>query len=259
MSNDSTYWRRTGSVDELKADELHVWRAHIPSVRCSLEKLAALLTSAEHLRATRYYREEDRVRFTVARGLLRYLLGEYLEVKGNGIVLRYGEQGKPDIAAPLDSGLCFNLSHSRDWIAYCFARRYAVGIDVEYIRSDTDYEAIQYVAFSEVERTAFSQIPPKARKKVFFDWWTRKEAYLKAVGTGFSIPATEIELHHDSSDLPLLLKAPGEQNPARWSIYPVDLADGYAGSIAAETSLFHFGYFEWTVETSNFSGCRYST
>ena len=165
---------------------------------------AALLSAAERERASRFSFERDRRRFMVGRALLRRLLGARLDVRAESVDLMFGARGKPALAPPLaGSGLRFNVSHCEDVAVYALARQREIGIDIEALREIPDADAIAEHMFSRYENDAYRALEPCERPVGFFNCWTRKEAYVKALGDG---------LHHplDSFDVTL---GPGE--PAR--------------------------------------------
>jgi 4'-phosphopantetheinyl transferase len=179
------FWPPTAAI-ELKASSVAVWSACLdqpPSVR---QQLGRILSAREKGRAERFCFERDRDRFVVSRGLLRTILGCYLGI----------EPGRLDFCFPAEKpALCewcggteiqFNLSHSAGVGLFAFARYLQVGIDIEYIREIPEMEDIVQRFFSEREKAAFGSLPGLWKKEAFFNGWTRKEAFVKAIGGGLS-------------------------------------------------------------------------
>lgn len=139
--------------------------------------LEQLLTQEERRRAAAFAFERDRRRFVAARARLRRLLGERLGVAPRAVRILYNPRGKPQLAPGYDRDLRFNLAHSGELAVYAFADGADVGIDVEALREVEDAGDIAARAFSAGERRAW-------RAFGFLYCWTRKEAYLKALGLG---------------------------------------------------------------------------
>jgi 4'-phosphopantetheinyl transferase len=155
----------------------------------------ACLSQAEHLRAARFARELDRRRFIVARSRLRQLLGERLGLRPEAVELVYGERGKPALAPRLaDSGLRFNLSHCDNVAVYAFAHGREVGVDVEAVRTLPDADDVAARFFSPREYGAYLALEPRLRPLGFFNCWTRKEAFIKALGDGLYYPLDRFDV-----------------------------------------------------------------
>lgn len=180
--------------------------------------------------------DRDRDRFVVARARLRELLGSRLGVRPEAVELECGAHGKPALAGRFaDTNLRFNVSHCDDIAGYAFSSGREVGIDVEAIRALPDADDIAARFFSRRENAAYQALEPRDRPLGFFQCWTRKEAFIKALGEGLSHPL-------DSFDVSL---APGE--PARilriestpgddrgWRLESLTPAPGFAAAVVTE-------------------------
>lgn len=161
----------------------------------SVRALSALLCEAERRRAARFRFERDRGRFVVARARLRELLGARLQARPESISFCYGRRGKPALAEPFaGSGWRFNVSHCEDLAVYAFSRTGEVGIDVEAVREVREADAIAARFFSRRENAAYRAVAPRQRPQAFFTCWTRKEAFVKALGGGLSLPLGELDV-----------------------------------------------------------------
>lgn len=147
-------------------------RDRIPSYR-------TLLDPVELERAARFRFELDRERFIIAHGLLRTLLGERLGASPEELRFGRGPYGKPFIEG---SDLRFNLSDTKDALVIAIGRSGEIGVDVETMTRTVDHDAVgeHYFTPEEVEMIAASA----DRKRRFLEFWTRKEAVLKASGVG---------------------------------------------------------------------------
>jgi len=197
---------------------------------------AALLSDAERHRARRFAFARDASRFIVARARLRELLAVRLGVRAEAVEFEYGAYGKPALSRRFaDSDLHFSVSHCDDVAAYAFSCGQAIGIDVEAVREISDADDIAAHYFSRRENATYRSLKPCDRPLGFFNCWTRKEAFVKAVGDGLSMPL-------DRFDVTL---APGE--PARvvrventsgddsgWWLDSLCPATGYVAAIAGQ-------------------------
>ena len=133
----------------------------------------------ERERAARFHFQKDRDHFVAARGILRLILGHYLDQPPEQLRFSYGPFGKPSLAGEADGQqLQFNVSHARGLALYAFARGRALGIDIEYVRADLAGDEIAERFFSRQEVSALRALPENARTHAFFNCWTRKEAYM---------------------------------------------------------------------------------
>lgn len=171
--------------------------------------LAETLSAEERARAARLVIEHARRQFVVARALLRRVLGAWLGVEALEVQLAQEPRGRPVLGEPhASSGIRFNLSHSGMHGLLAVARDCVVGCDLEVIRPEVATQDIarRYFAPGEVRRLA--ALPASERSAAFFRCWTRKEAYLKALGSGLAVPLDAFEVSLAPGDPPALLRAP---------------------------------------------------
>ena len=150
-------------------------------------ELATRLSGAERERASRFVFDRDRQRFIIARARLRQLLARRLGVTPESVELVYGARGKPGIArCSTNPDLRFNLSHCDDVAVYAFSYGRDVGIDVERVRVLPDADQIAARFFSRREHETYRALAPHDKPLGFFNCWTRKEAFIKALGEGLA-------------------------------------------------------------------------
>jgi 4'-phosphopantetheinyl transferase len=148
-----------------------------------------LLSADERERAGRFHFERDRNRYIVGRGRLRQLLGQYLDLPPQKITFAYTDHGKPYLPPQPDQpDLRFNISHSQQFALLAFAWGRRLGVDVEVIRPLTDMADLVRRFFAPAEIAAWEAVPPERQAEAFFCGWTRKEAFIKAIGEGLSYP-----------------------------------------------------------------------
>jgi 4'-phosphopantetheinyl transferase len=223
----------------LESGEVHVWRAHLYEEPEALAVSRSILAPDERARADRFHFERDRVRFIVARSALRRILNRYLNISPAEIGFSYNQYGKPVLSAEAgEPRLRFNVSHSHECALYAITRDGEVGVDIEFVREDFASLEIAERFFSPREIEMLRRLPEELRTEAFFNCWTRKEAYIKALGEGLSHPLDKFVvslapgepvslLSHD--DLP--------QEPARWSWVELLPGEGYAAALAFEGEL----------------------
>jgi len=174
------------------AHEVHVWQWDLDDCSGEFDRYWEILSTQERERADKFRFERHRRRFVAGRGELRRLLSRYLGLTPKKVTLDYGSDGKPFCTIqPPERTICFNLSHSENAAALAISNGFEVGIDVEKVRPIE--EGMPLEVFSVQERAQFTALPDRERQEVFFESWARKEACLKALGTGFILPPTHFE------------------------------------------------------------------
>ncbi len=159
----------------------------------------AVLDASDRARAARFVFERDRAQFLLTRVLLRRRLAEHLGVAPEALAWTRGEQGKPGIVG-IDPGRCaFSVSHSAGAIAV-FIGQGLVGIDIENLAARAFPAEVEHSVFNSAERARLAQCPAPRRSRLAFEWWTRKEAVLKADGRGLYLDPRQIDLSADAPD-----------------------------------------------------------
>src|SRR2546430_10359608 len=143
MESPKQQWHTPLSSLELPENEVHVWRSSLHATKAAIHSLERILTWDELTRARRFHFERDCTQYIVAHGVLRVLLAGYLNVDPDRIRYCYNPYGKPALDLPWqENSLSFNMSHSHGLALYAFTRNRQLGIDVEYMRSDIDYDQL---------------------------------------------------------------------------------------------------------------------
>jgi 4'-phosphopantetheinyl transferase len=224
----SSIWSSPPLSLSLKTSEVHVWRLELEQPP---ERFIKLLDADEFARATRFYFEKDQRHFVVARGFLRVLLGRYLDSDPKRLKFVYGAYGKP--ALETAGSLRFNMSHSHGMALYAFTDGCDIGVDVEQVRADFTSDDIARRYFSPVEVQSLCGLPNEERVASFFRCWTRKEAYIKAIGLGLSQPLDGFDVTLAPDEPPALLRT-DDGTHERWSMANVEVGSGYAGALVVE-------------------------
>lgn len=210
---------------------------HAPlSVSAALrDKLFATLDGAEQARVGSFRDPELGDRFAVGRGTLRSVLASLRETTPQEVRFGLGPAGKPHLAdaagvPPLE----FNLSHAGDRLAVALSTRGPVGIDIEEVQPLPDADDLARKILTDAERRALAALPAGRRARALLVAWVRKEACLKALGVGLSVPPARFGL--------TTLGEPGDDGAAvpdlggagdGWRLYALAPGDGYVGAVAA--------------------------
>ena len=216
----------------LTGQMIDVWSLRTADVsKAVVSKLELFLTPDERRRAERFRFEDLRHSFVLTRGALRVLLGRYLHVPPDKIQIAYGSKGKPRLAEP---GLAtFNVSHSGGMALFGFATGREIGVDVEGIRPLADMLDIAQRFFCPAETAELMSLPANQRERAFFHCWTRKEAYIKALGEGLSVPLDDFQVTLRPGEPARIIHLAGDVDAARtWRLYELELSPGYVGALA---------------------------
>lgn len=200
-----------------------MWR--VPLSENDPEELADLLSPVECIRAQRFHFERDRTRFICGRGLLRTILGRYLDTDPRALAFAEGAHGKPELTG-VASSLRFNLSHSDDLMLVAVTRARAVGVDLEMIRENVPVETLADYYFEPEDAWHLRLLPPPQRVWRFYELWTSTEARLKADGSGISRGLKVLQ-------------------PDRWSLLKLTPAKGYTAALAVEGEDFQVECWSW--------------
>lgn len=176
-------------VASIDAGAIHVWHVALDAVTSAAR--ARFLTPADHLRVARYVRPLDRDRRLHARCALRAVLERYAGVRGARLDLAADANGKPGL--PPHHRLQCSLSHTGGAAVIGIARQ-ALGIDIEPIHVPTDLDAVACEVMTAAESGAFNALSDEARARAFLTCWTRKEACLKALGSGLLLDPREVNV-----------------------------------------------------------------
>jgi 4'-phosphopantetheinyl transferase len=171
---------------QLTEGAVHVWRADLSEVA---KDMTRLLSSDELERGARVMNGRDGELWRRSRGLLRELLGRYLQRDPSSLRFVVGEHGKPALLG--HPWLSFNMSHSSQLALYAFSATGAVGVDVEVARRATNEVAIAESMLGVAEARRLEALDPDPRRREFLRAWARHEAELKCLGVGIGGAPTD--------------------------------------------------------------------
>jgi 4'-phosphopantetheinyl transferase len=216
----------------LPENEVQLWRLELESLAAGENRWHQLLSVDERARAARFRVLRVRQEFVATRALLRLLLAAYLGVDAAQLAFRQTARNKPNLDAPhVKSGISFNVAHSGGVALLAFNRKGQIGVDVERVRHDVDVEAIAQRFFSANEQQQLATVTGD-KYEAFFRCWTRKEAYVKAMGEGLFLPLDQFDVCVAAgTDNALLATRPDAAEAARWSLREVEAGPGYIAAL----------------------------
>lgn len=229
-------WRQPPAKGIIQPGEVHLWLVDFPLVREHLISLAGFLSPDDEARASRFLFPEDRERFILSRGALREILSRYLGHAPGEILFTYTRQGKPILAREIERrDISFNVSHTESLALIAIYDGRQIGVDVEMIDQNRMTTAVARRFFSPSEVEKLLALPAEVRESAFFNGWTRKEAYLKAIGAGLTMSLDAIEVTLAPGEDARILKIAGDSVAAsKWTLIHLVPKPGYVGALVAE-------------------------
>lgn len=246
MKSGQSLWRPRAQAPRLIPETVHVFRIDLRD-GARAASLRPLLSPEELERADKFYFDHDRHAYIIARGALRLLLGGALGLDPRELRFGYGPHGKPFLDEAGNDmiracGAEFNVSHSHELALIALTAGRRVGVDVEFMRPRVAEEPLAERFFSPREAAALRALPSPRRRQGFFAGWTRKEAFIKALGSGLSLALDSFDVSLDPDAPPELLELRGDAQAAgSCRVVALDPAPGYAGALVAQ------GH-DWTLQ-----------
>lgn len=221
---------------ELSERDIHTWQSNLDLPILEIEELDQTLSDDERVKARRFHFEEDRKRFIARHGILRMILGWYLGVGANELRFSYGRNGKPRLVDEFGrADIHFSMSSSEGLALYGFTCNREIGVDVECVRDIPEMDHIVSKFFSVRENEVLELVDESSKKKTFFNWWTRKEALVKARGDGLSQALDKVDVSPMGAGAPGVVKMEEDsRTTGRWFIQDLEPASGFAAAFAVE-------------------------
>lgn len=193
------------------------------------ESLIDFLSPEEKKRAYQIQSEHEQRLFITTRATLRSTMADHLAMEPDAIPFYYGINGKPFVKS-IDN-IQFSVSHSMDFFVEAFIQDKAIGVDVEFLNREFDLDKLSGFLLTSNELQKFQSSYVNARSEHFINCWTRKEAVLKAMGSGFSFPPSQLEVSFLKDEIPNVLATqwPGQSD---WHLESLDFPGKYRGAVA---------------------------
>lgn len=227
--------------------DLHIWRMDLTNSKQPLEGYYQQLSPDEQARADRFYFPRHRRRFILARYALRTSLSQYDTRPAHAWQFHYGEQGKPEIALAQNTlQLQFNVSHSHEMALIAVTQQHAVGVDVEYCLRERHGLDLAKRFFANAEYKALAALPTSQQADAFFQIWTGKEAFIKAIGKGLSYPLDKFGV---SLARPAKLSFIDDESLAiaDWQLHTFSPASHYLATVCHAAGINTRQFYELTI------------
>jgi 4'-phosphopantetheinyl transferase len=226
---------------------VHIWRIFLPIEEKIKAILQDSLSSDELYRVKKFHFKPDQERALVSRGGLRNILARYLNKMPNEIVFHYTPLGKPYLN---NSTLNFNLSHSNLCVLIGIRENNLIGVDVEYYKKTVDYIPIAKNFFSQHEYAALSALPFEKQPLAFYRCWTRKEAFLKAIGNGLQTPLDQFTVNFlpfEEPSIEISHTFDGPEKNRGWQLSEINPGENYIGAFASPEKYNKICLWDWRM------------
>ena len=228
-------WPSLAEPPPLENSQIHVWCADLTDFQDELGLFKSVLSPAELARAEKFRFSIDRDAYAIRHGILRVVLGRYLEREPSSIEFCYGPHGKPEIESHFARDpVQFNDSHSRNLVLYAVSRACRIGVDIECVKPVPNLEEIAARFFSQDETRELLDLPAELRTEAFYSCWTRKEAVLKATGAGIGEGVAHVRTPLNPSQEVEILHVEESQARRDWQLRSLRPAKGYLAAVAYE-------------------------
>jgi 4'-phosphopantetheinyl transferase len=242
-------WTPGPTHPAIKPGQVDIWRIQLEDPSLDPAALFENLSGTEQDRAQRFRFPVHRQRFIQAHAGLRNILARYLDLPARRLEFNHNAYGKPELTLE-DGGdwLKFNLSHSHNLALVAVSVKRALGVDIEQIRTDLADEKIAQRFFSSREVADLQSLPADQRSQAFFACWTRKEAFIKALGHGLSMPLDAF----DVSLLPgeparIIQTRPDPAQALQWNLHSLWPGVGYIGALVVEGIVEQIDCWHWNA------------
>lgn len=240
-------WAARTDVPDLIPGQVHIWSVPLDSDR--EPELRPTLSEDERERADRFRMEFLRRRFTICRGTLRAILGQCLQCEPADVTFQYGGKGKPSLGVGNGAGdppLIFNVSHSEELALIAVSLGMELGVDVELVRTRSSFIDLARRFFATPEIETIESLPQHQQLLAFFHGWTRKEAILKAVGTGLTFPLNKVLVTMAPSDPCRLIQFGEGERDDYWDLTHLQPGGGYVGALATARRPSDIALWSWS-------------
>jgi len=215
----------------LSLGEVHLWWVDLEQHRHLLDACQDLLDPQENQRTAAFHETAHRRDFILQRGILRFLLGTYLGLAPDSLQLEQSDSGKLSVHIGNRLELNFNLSHSGQLALYAFCRQAALGVDIQQRRPLDELWELAERVLSRIELEQFQAQAYDQRSDWFFRAWVRKEAFLKAWGSGFLIEPGTITILPAEKQPDTLVIVRQEKPAPGWRVIDLSASQGYEAAL----------------------------
>ena len=237
------------TLTELKPNTVHIWTINFLVSEDAFSRYHNLLSDDEKERANKFKFYKDKRCYVVTKGILRLLSATYLTKDAKDIKFEYGKYGKPKFKT--ETNLNFNVSHSGDIAIIGFVYDHTIGADIEKIKNDFDTFEIAANFFSKKEIATLREIPKSHQYLAFYRCWTRKEAFIKAKGSGLSFPLDQYSVSLNTDLKAELLETKwSTKEKEHWYYHSFIPDSNYIAAVIVDTQIEVFKHF--TLDANHF-------
>jgi 4'-phosphopantetheinyl transferase len=243
-----SFWKIASADLSLSKKDIHLWRADLNLPDRRIQELSRIISTAERMRAERFHFERDSRKYAIGFGILRTILGHYVGIEPKELRFIHGRGGKPMLDGVFANRyIHFNMSHSEGLALYGFTRDHEIGVDIEFVRDIPEMDDIAEQFFSKKENKVFRSLPERKKKEAFFSCWTRKEAFIKAIGDGLYHPLDNFDVGLKPGESAKLIRMGGDSKSAsRWLIQDLKPGPGFIAAFAVEGHDWRLHFWQWS-------------
>ena len=227
---------------ELRLDNacVDVWRSQIDLSAAKISEYRSMLCEEELKRTEKFTFPNKQEEYVVTRGLLRSALALVLKEDPASFSFKYSESSKPYLTTEVDrQAVAFNVSHSHGQALVAISLDRKLGVDIEKIRPEVEYEKLAERFFSKAEHKALMQCAAEERVAAFFATWTRKEAFVKAVGKGIAFGLSEFDVNVDANAPPKMLHTRWDADDVNnWHMANIESVNSHMATVVADGRAF---------------------
>jgi 4'-phosphopantetheinyl transferase len=235
----------TAKKVNLQNDQVHIWRIDINQHLNDIINLLAILDNKEKQQAQRFKFNKDRNCLICSHAILRILLSKYLACVPKSITYEYNQYGKPMLSNN-NNKLHFNLSHSHQKAIIAITKDNPIGIDIEYMQTKQSLAEIAKRFFAAQEYHEYKQLPNKQKIHGFYNAWTRKEAFVKAIGEGITHPLKNFVVNlTPGTNAKILSIKNHETAPQDWQLHSFTVAEKYCAALAWEGTTKQLNFYNY--------------
>jgi 4'-phosphopantetheinyl transferase len=229
---------------------VHVWRVFLSKLGPYEDQLESVISDEERALAKRFRLQDIRSSFILRRGFLRTLIQNYTGIKADRVEFCHSTWGKPELLKSQEVGsFQFNTAHSRDSMILAFGKDLSVGVDLEYVDKNYPVKKVATRFFTPQESAALIEADSDRLVSLFFEIWVRKEAFLKAIGRGLSLPLDSFEVplntSGDCAEEPPLKNATMEMDGNLWFVSDITFRALYKACLATSLPPSAIRIFDW--------------
>ena len=214
---------------------LDIWHGDILSAESEQQNYHVLLNDEEKQKASTFLRPELQQKYINSRGMLRKVLASYLNINPQKISIKTSEHGKPFV----EDELFFNLSHTGNKFALAISGSGEVGIDLEQYRDRKNLQGLVGKCFSEQEKNYWQGLSEQQKIIMFYRFWVRKEAFVKAVGRGIALGLNQCAVNPKNQSRFTGIPS-GYGTIEDWKIVEVTLDKAYACAVVINDTEFKY-------------------